>query len=421
MATYRTAFVGCKVSQADSEAAASELAAASLSAAPVGHDADVCVLMSCCVTAEAERKSRQLARRLARGSRAVLVGGCAARLRPEQFEGEGIRPLSGSSLAALATSPGVCGGGSTMKVRASTESALGVSGARARERRTRLMLKVQDGCPQRCAYCTVRLARGEPWSLEAGEAVRRARRGIDEGCGEVVLTGVNLGEYRDERGVDLAGLVERLTALPGLLRLRLSSLEPGHLTSRLLAALAHEKVARHLHVPLQSADDGVLHAMNRPYTFRRYRELVGAAREALGELALTTDVIAGFPTESEAAFARTLAAIDGPTGLFDRVHVFSYSRRPGTPAESLGTLQPHTVKERAAAARSAAAAARDAAARRALGTPAEVLVEERRDGLWRGYSSQYVRYYLAGDGARGRLVTAVADGLHADGVKGRIL
>jgi threonylcarbamoyladenosine tRNA methylthiotransferase MtaB len=250
-----------------------------------------------------------------------------------------------------------------------------------------------------------------------------------------VLTGVDVGAYRDETsGADLADVVAALSALPGL-RLRLSSLEPGHLTPRLLGALAHERVARHLHLPLQSADDRVLAAMARPYSFTDYRDAIARARVALGDVAVTTDVIVGFPAEDEAAFARTLAAIGGggvsagvggedgssAGGPFERVHVFSYSRRPGTPAETLGELTSVVVKERMGRALDVARDVQRAAHLRRLGRPAEVLLEERRDGLWRGYGSHYVRYYLEGEGARGDLVRAVGDEAFADGLRGRIL
>ena len=292
-------------------------------------------------------------------------------------------------------------------------------------RRTRLVLKIQDGCSQTCSYCAVRLVRGAPVSLPLADVLERARRGVTNGCGEVVLTGVDLGAYHDEAsGADLAAVVAALSALSGLRRIRLSSLEPGHLTPRLLGALAHERVARHLHVPLQSADDDVLSHMARPYAFADYLRLVARAREALGDVAVTTDIIVGYPTEDERAFATTLAAIDGRgdgVGLFDRVHVFSYSRRPGTSAEALGELAPAVVKERMGRALGVARDAQRAAHRRRLGQTAEVLLEERRDGLWRGYSSHYVRYYLEGEGERGELVSAIGDEAFADGLKGRIV
>ena len=411
MTTYTTAFVGCKVSQADCEAAASELAAAGLECAP-GDEADVALIMSCCVTAEAERKSRRLARRFARRGARVVVAGCASRLRPEQFRFPGVTPLDGPPADGAPAPAGV-----------PFEGGAGEGGPKPG--RTRLTLKIQDGCSQTCTYCAVRLVRGAPVSLPLADVLERARRGVAAGCGEVVLTGVNLGAYRDDASdADLADVVAALTALPGL-RLRLSSLEPGHLTPRLLAALAHERVARHLHVPLQSADDRVLADMARPYAFADYLGTVARAREALGDVAFTSDVIVGFPTEDEAAFARSLAAIGGgdvpARGLFERVHVFSYSRRPGTPAETLGELAPAVVKERMGRALDVARDAQRAAHLRRLAQPAEVLLEERRDGLWRGYSSQYVRYYLEGDGERGALVDAVGDEAFADGLKGRIV
>jgi len=424
MARVYAAFVGCKVSQADSEAATGALARAGHTAVVDPVDADLCIVTSCFVTAEAERKSRQLARRLAGDGRRVIVGGCAAALRPEQFRDEGVEPFAGRDWGELAVALLAAGAGDG---RATNESGNNRRVRRATARRTRLTLKVQDGCGERCTYCAVRLARGPLWNLPLADAVTAARAGLASGCGEVVLTGVNLGAYRADEH-DLAALVGALTALGDLARLRLSSIEPGHVTGALLTALADERVARHLHVPLQSADDGVLASMRRPYRFAEYREMVAAVRRALGEVMISTDVIVGFPGESEAAFARTLAAIDTAAGLFGRVHVFAYSARPGTEAAAYEALPERVVKERMRAALAAAARSADRARRAALGSAAQVLLEERRDGLWRGYSSQYVRYYLrerpranvGADAVPGRLVGAVADEVYKDGVKGWI-
>jgi threonylcarbamoyladenosine tRNA methylthiotransferase MtaB len=385
--------------------------------------------MTCGVTAEAERKSRQLARRLARTGVPVVVGGCAAVLRSEQFDGatvEGAGDGGDGVAAVVARALELVGDGEAARARvvgapAGTRVArpsLALAGPRAR--RTRFTLKVQDGCGAACTYCAVRLARGRPWSMAVDDAAALVRTAIEDGCGEVVLCGIDLGSYRDPAGHDLAALVARLAGLDGLRRLRLSSIEPGHLTPGLLQALAHPRVARHLHVPLQSADDGVLAGMGRPYTFAAYVETLERVREALPGLAVTTDVIAGFPTEDEPAFARTLNALEPPAGLFARAHVFAYSPRPGTAAAALGRLSAEVVGARVARALAAATAARDAAARATLGAHAEVLLEEFRDGLWRGYSSGYVRYYLAGEGEPGWLVAAMADEPFADGVKGHI-
>ncbi len=308
------AFAGCKVSQADSEAVLGVLAARGCRPVRDPAQADVQVVLTCGVTGEAERSSRQLARRLAAHGRPVVVAGCAAALRPEQFTEPGLALAAGAAGRAagaheIADCVLAAAGVAIRDVPAPGTAALLDE---ARER-TRFTLKVQDGCAGRCSYCAVRLARGEPWSIAAEAAVAQARAAVAAGCGEIVLSGIDVGAYRDPgSGEDLAALVGRLTALPGLARLRLSSIEPRHLTAALLEALAHPLVARHLHVPLQSADDAVLAAMGRPYTWRQYRAALAAAREGLPGLAVSTDLIVGFPGEDDAAFGRSLAAIAPP-------------------------------------------------------------------------------------------------------------
>jgi threonylcarbamoyladenosine tRNA methylthiotransferase MtaB len=177
-------------------------------------------------------------------------------------------------------------------------------------------------------------------------------------------------------------------------------------------------VARHLHVPLQSADDGVLTAMNRPYDFAGYRQRLAAVRDVLLDVMISTDVIVGFPTETEEAFARTLAAIDPAAGLFGRVHVFPYSRRPGTAAADLPAVPVAEVRRRRAAALEGAVAARRTAAVAEIGTQAEVLVEDRVGGLWRGYTSKYTRCYFDGKAHPGTLARVVVKEIFEDGVRG---
>lgn len=405
MTRVATAFVGCKVSQADGEEALAELAAAGLRPVRARDGADVVVVHTCCVTAEAERKSRRLVRRMAGDGTRVIVAGCAAALRPEQFDGPGVEVVARPDWAAVAAASAAHG--SPPQDAARTPAA-----------RTRFVLKVQDGCSGRCSYCVVRLVRGRPRSRPLRDALAAARSGLARGCGEIVLSGIDLGAWRDGE-LRLPDLVLALADLPDLARLRLSSLEPRHLDERLLEALAHPRVARHLHVPLQSADDAVLAAMRRPSTFAQYSSAAARMQARLGDCMLSTDVIVGFPAEDDAAFGRTLAALE--SGLFGRAHVFAYSSRPGTAAAELPPLPAALVKERMGGALAAAEAAARSARRAALGRLAEVLVEERRDGLWRGYSSEYIRYYLDGAASPGTLVRAVACEEHEDGVKGRIV
>ena len=420
MTSVATVFVGCKVSQADGEDALAELVAAGLRPASARGAADVVVVHTCCVTAEAERKSRRLVRRVARDGRRVVVAGCAAALRPEQFDGPGVEVVARPDWATVAAAS--ADGGAPPKSAASSPAGAGagdgVLASHPIATRTRHVLKVQDGCSGVCSYCAVRLVRGRPHSTSLRDALAAARAAVAGGCGELVLSGIDLGAWRDD-DLCLPDLVLALAELPGLARLRLSSLEPRHLDERLLGALGHPRVARHLHVPLQSADDGVLAAMRRPYTFAWYAASTTRMQAALGDCMLSTDVIVGFPGEDAAAFGRTLAALE--SGLFGRVHVFAYSSRPGTAAAELPTLPAALVKERMGRALAAAEAAARAARRAALGRPAEVLVEERREGLWRGYSSEYVRYYVDGAAVPGSLVSAVACEEFEDGVKGRIV
>ncbi len=410
MTSVASAFVGCKVSQADGEEALAELAAAGLLPARLRETADVIVVHTCCVTAEAERKSRRLVRRLAGDGRRVIVAGCAAALHPEQFDAPGVNVAARPDWAALAAA-------SLAEGSSSQDVAPPVGASRRPAARTRFVLKVQDGCSGSCSYCVVRLVRGRPRSRSLRDALAAARAGLARGCGEIVLSGIDLGAWQDGES-RLPDLVLGLADLPGLARLRLSSLEPRHLDERLLEALAHPRVARHLHVPLQSADDAVLTVMRRHSTFAQYSAAVARMQARLGDCMLSTDVIVGFPAEDDAAFERTLAALG--SGLFGRAHVFAYSPRPGTAAAELPPLPAALVRQRMQRALAAAEAAARSARRAALGRAAEVLIEERRDGLWRGYSSEYIRYYLEGAAHPGSLVRAVADEEHEDGLKGRI-
>ena len=270
--------------------------------------------------------------------------------------------------------------------------------------RTRAFVKVQDGCSFHCTYCIIPRARGAERSVEPGAVLTDVRRALAAGHREIVLTGINIGTYdgggsvRGARGAHarsalaLAGLVRRILAETTVERIRLSSIEPQHLDDELLEAwvAGAPRTLPHLHLPLQSGDDGVLHRMGRRYLAADYARVVERARAAIPGVAIHADVIAGFPTEDDAAFERSVAFIREQA--FAGLHVFPYSARPGTPATRMsGQVDDRTRRARAAELRAVASDARVAFARRGLGTVARVLVEARLDdGRWAGHAEDHV-------------------------------
>jgi threonylcarbamoyladenosine tRNA methylthiotransferase MtaB len=304
MATFSTRFLGCKVSFADAQGVRERLLAD-------GHveregDADVAVVNTCCVTHEAVSKSRQAVSRSARTHRRVYVVGCGANLAGT-FEG-----MPGN----VKVVPRV--GSEAAEVVAGDVGAIGCVQGDARLERLRAFVKIQDGCSFSCAFCVIPLVRGGTRSRRAEAVLAEARRRVEQGHPEIVLTGVNLGCFRDrEAGYTLARLVREVGAIPGVERLRLSSIEVNHLGSDLIAALRETPtVSPHLHIPLQSGDDAVLRAMRRRYSAAGYLEKLAP----LDDFNLTADVIVGFPGEDEAAFERTLDVVR--QARLTNVHVF---------------------------------------------------------------------------------------------------
>jgi threonylcarbamoyladenosine tRNA methylthiotransferase MtaB len=284
--------------------------------------------------------------------------------------------------------------------------AIGCVRADARLDRVRAFVKVQDGCSFSCNFCVIPLVRGASRSRPAERVLAEVRRRVQQGHREVVLTGINLGCYRDRAaGYRLARLVREAGAMPGLLRLRLSSIEINHVDDELVAALRETPtVGRHLHVPLQSGDDGVLRAMGRRYTSATFLRRLAA----LDDFNLTSDVIVGFPTEDNRAFERTLAVV-AEAGL-TKVHVFPYSPRPGTATSAEDPIPAATKKARSARLRAASEAACRARWRSKLGCEDRVLVD--RPG--RGYGDDYSPWLV--DGPVGELVRTRAVAVSKEGI-----
>jgi threonylcarbamoyladenosine tRNA methylthiotransferase MtaB len=415
--SFAVKFLGCKVSHADAMLARQALLAAGHEEVPES-DAELHVVNTCCITSEAEAKSRQSVRRsLKAGAQAVYAAGCAVNLNSDQFQeiGPSVRPFVGTAddvAAAIAGDVGAC---------ADLDHDLLIR-SRLRQHqatRTRGFVKVQDGCDCHCAYCIIPTVRGAARSRHAAAVLDEVRRRVAQGQPEMVMTGISVGDYRDpEQGLELGELMVEVARVPGVERVRLSSVEVIHVKDSLLRALATEpKVCPHLHVPMQSGDDRVLEAMARHYTAAEYINQLAALRAAVPEVNVTTDVIVGFPLEDEAAFERTLDAID--VAGITRVHAFSYSPRPGTVAEGLGDRVAPDEKKRRSQRLRGHAEVRSRHHRVAkLGGRERVLVDKVADSQCSGYTADYTRCYLpAGAASPGELVDVDCVELHADGIR----
>ncbi len=389
MGSFSIRFLGCKVSHVDAHAIRERLLADGHT--ELAEAAEIAVVNTCCVTHEAVRKSRHAASRAARTHDRVYVTGCGANLAADGFAG-----LPENVIVVARRSE------ETPEFVAGDVGAIGCVQGDARLDRVRAFVKVQDGCSFSCAFCVIPLVRGQSRSRPAAAVLAEVRRRAEQGHREVVLTGINLGCYRDrEAGYSLARLVREAGATPGLARLRLSSIEVNHVKPELVQALRETPAAaRHLHVPLQSGDDHVLRAMHRRYDAATFLRRLGP----LADFNLTTDVIVGFPDEDEAAFRRTLAVV-AEAGV-TKVHVFPYSPRPGTATAAADTVAAATKRDRSERLRKASRAASLARWREKIGLEDDVLVD--RPG--RGYGDDYSPWLVQGSigelvRVRGRAVT----------------
>jgi threonylcarbamoyladenosine tRNA methylthiotransferase MtaB len=396
VATFSVRFLGCKVSQTDAQHVRERLLADGHS--ELSEGAEVAVVNTCCVTHEAVSKSRQAVSRAARTHRRVYVTGCGANL-------EGAFTGAAPNVHVVARrsedTPGAVAG---------DVGAIGCIRADARLERVRAFVKVQDGCSFSCKFCVVPLVRGASRSRPAAAVLREVGRRVAQGHREIVLTGINLGCYRDRAaGHRLGDLVSEVGRVAGVERLRLSSIEVNHVDRALVQAIRETPtLAKHLHVPLQSGDDAVLGAMGRRYSSSTFLKRIAP----LGDFNVTTDVIVGFPGESDAAFERTVSVI-AEAGI-TKVHVFPYSPRPGTATAEADTVPRAVKKERGARLR---AVSHDACMRRwraKLGSEDAVLVD--RPG--RGYGDDYSPWLVPGDTAVGSIVRVRAQAITEEGIVG---
>jgi len=382
MATFSIENFGCRATDADAAAVRRELLAGGLENASSHAQADIVILNTCTVTAAADSQSREAIRKIHRanpGAR-IIVTGCYAQRAPEELAAlEGVSWVVGNShqaqipgvireltrdgesargstdfvpLARLDEEPRSLARGPakilTGDIFAQTE-VQAAPGGLVEGDRTRPILKIQDGCNNRCSYCVIPLVRGRSRSLPPAAVIDQVRKLVDLGAKEIVLSGINLGAYGRDLAprVELASVVRQILEETALQQLRFSSIEPQDVTEDFVAlAASSRRIAPHFHIPLQSGSDRILRAMHRWYRVEHYAERLRIIRRYLPDAAIGADVIAGFPGESEAEFRATLEFIERLP--FTYLHVFSFSGRPGTAAAELGQrVAQNVIRERA--------------------------------------------------------------------------
>jgi threonylcarbamoyladenosine tRNA methylthiotransferase MtaB len=408
--------LGCKLNQSEVDALSVQLTRSGHEVVASPAEADLCVLNTCTVTHVAAQKSRQALRRLHRENphARLLATGCYAELTPGDLRNlPGVEFVIGNEekehLAELID--GLIEARVTAVGRA-TEPAAGGLGSPPSPAlpRSRALVKIQDGCDNACTYCIIHVARGSQRSRSAAEVLANVRSRLAQGHQEIVLTGVHIGAYgHDHHGDgDLWALVTRILAETAAPRLRLSSIEPWDLPETAFPLWGDPRLCRHLHLPLQSGCDATLQRMARRYDTAEFAELVESARAAIPDLAITTDVIVGFPGETQADFGQSLDFVEAMG--FSRVHVFPYSIRPGTPAASMPDQVPPPLKaERARSMRAVAASSNQAFRQKFTGRTMDVLWESVRTSeagpLWRGLTDNYLRIQVASPANLANMIT----------------
>lgn len=430
--------LGCKVNQFETEVMEGLFKAQGYEVVQFDQQADVYVINTCSVTTLGEKKSRQLIRRASRQNEAAIiaVAGCYSQVSPAEVARiEGVDVIVGTQDRAKIVElvEAAMANNRTVQVNAVTD----IMQAKEFEDiplfyapgRTRAFLKIQEGCSNFCTYCIIPYARGPLRSRPLASIAAETEKLVSAGFAEIVLTGIHLGAYgRDkttgEREITLVDAAEAALAAGGkqLARLRLGSLESIEVSDRLITLMQNDRrLCRHLHLPLQAGNDKILQAMNRHYTTAKYRTLINSIKSRLPGLAVTTDIIVGFPGESEDMFESTLAFVD--TMDFARIHIFPYSRRTGTPAAKLpGQLTELEKKRRVQKLQVIADRQTEYFNESFIGKDLDVLFEaSEAENIISGLTGNYIRVYTAGSpGDIGQIRMVRLERLYKDGLWGSI-
>ena len=425
---YIISTLGCKVNQYETQAMETLLKQHGHSAAAQGEQADAVIVNTCAVTAESGRKSRQTIRRLkeANPGAVLAVCGCYSQISQEEVAALGAQVIFGAAdrkkLVEAVEKAVEEGRGCRCIDKPFQRRDFERLPSGAVSGRTRAMLKIQDGCVNFCSYCIIPYTRGRLRSLPIPEAVEETRRLAELGYRELVLTGIEVASY----GLDLPGhpgladVVCAVAEAAGDMRIRLSSLEPTVVTEDFCRRLAASgRLCRHFHLSLQSGCDRTLKAMNRKYDTAAFYRAVELLRQYFPGCAITCDLITGFPGETEQDQLETLAFIK--KCAFEGMHIFPYSRRPGTPADSMPGQVENAVKARRAhEAQEVARQMHMDFLRSCIGSRLSVLFETQEDGLWTGHSDSYVLVSSPGENLRGQIRQVLISEVRGDQLFGHL-
>jgi threonylcarbamoyladenosine tRNA methylthiotransferase MtaB len=391
--------LGCKSNQYETDRMVKTASDAGSEIVPYPGPADIYVINTCTVTGNADKKSRHAVRyaKKTNPSAKVIVTGCYAETGEFNMKEADIIVANKDKLniARYLTDD-------EQEIRNEKKTTSHFSLPTSNFSHIRANLMIENGCENFCSYCIVPHVRGKITSMPFDNVIAEAEQMVKDGVKEIVLTGINIGEYAP----GLAPLLNELSRIDGLLRIRISSIEPKYVDDALIRAVKEDpKVCKHLHIPLQSGDDGILKAMNRDYSAKDFLSLTKKIKEQIKDVAITTDIIIGFPGEDEKAFKNTLKLIDKIQ--FSRIHIFSYSDRPGTPASLFnGKLDPKVISKRRGKLEKVREKCMLKFQKSFLRKAMDVLIEQRNmsNGKYEGMTSNYIRVFLTGSGLDDKLI-----------------
>ena len=421
--------LGCRVNQYETDAARRLFLDNGHENADTSEEADVCIVNTCSVTGEADRKSSQMLRRMAKNNpNAVIVAmGCASELKTGEVPADIVIGTREKNTVVKRVEEFLASGGkgsldhktSHVRPEVSKTDEYHDFGTVLSPEGTRAFIKIEDGCNNFCTYCIIPFARGRVVSRDEGSCLKEAEFLVGSGYKELIVSGIHLCSYGKDQGKDISALLDllkKIDAVEGLKRLRLGSLEPKSMTPEFISGLKGLKhLCPHFHLSLQSGSDTVLKRMNRKYTTAEYEDRVNALRSEFPDMSLTTDIITGFPEETEEEFNET---IEYARKLkFAKIHVFPYSERKGTKAAAMPQMDMSIRKARAKRLIEVSSALEAEFASSMIGKDAEILIEKitEKDGreIAEGYTANYIRTFADLDGrnfSRGDIVKGVIFG-----------